>query len=118
MKQHIKHLLIAGLIAAVVLLAAWKTFAFYGAKAHDDRILAQEQLKEDLDKAKIQATATKADNQALQGQLNALQASNAALARDLASLRLTLANQRQADAAMPPDALSLRCKGPPVRAKS
>ena len=108
MSTHIKHLAIAGLFAAVILLGTWKYFAYAGNLAHDQKVLAEATLKEDLDKAKVQADATKADNDALQGQLNALAASNAALQRDLASLRAQLANQRQADNAMAPDALSLR----------
>lgn len=111
MSLHLKHLLIAALIAAVVLVSAWKYFAFAGNVAHDQRVLAEEKLKNDLDTAKIQAQATATDKAALQAQLNALQASNAALQRDLATLRAQLANQRQQDAAMPPDALSLRWSG-------
>jgi hypothetical protein len=103
-----KHLIITVLISAVLLLSAWKYFAFAGNISHDQKVLAEAQLKEDLDKAKVQAAATKSDNEALQGQLNALQASTAALQRELATLRSQLANQRQADAAMAPDALSLR----------
>jgi DNA repair exonuclease SbcCD ATPase subunit len=108
LSAHIKHLVIAALVAVVVLVGAWKWFAYAGNLAHDRKVLAEATLKEDLDKAKVQAAATKADNTALQGQLNALAASNAALQRDLASLRSQLANQRQADNAMAPDALSLR----------
>src|SRR5690348_15998136 len=102
MSAHIKHLVIAGLVAAVVLLVAYKSLAYWGNVKHDDVVLAQQTLKEDLDKAKVQAAATRADNEALQGQLNALQASTAALQRELATLRAQLANQRQANDAMPP----------------
>lgn len=108
MSPHIKHLLIAALVAVVVLGVTWKVLAHFDGKAHDARVLAEQTLKEDLDKAKVQAAATASDKQALQGQLSALTASNDALRRDLASLRAQLANQRQQNDAMAPDALSAR----------
>lgn len=108
MNAHIKHLIIAALIAAVLLLSAWKYFAYAGNLAHDQKVLAEQKLKEDLDKAKVQAAATKTANDALQGQLNALAASNAALQRDLAALRSQLSNQRTQNDAMQPSELSVR----------
>lgn len=108
MSAHVKHLLIAALIAAVVLGVTWKLIASSDQQAHDKKILAEEQLKKDLDTAKIQAQATATDKAALQAQLNALSASNAALQRDLATLRLQLANQRQVNDSLAPDALSTR----------
>lgn len=106
MTPHIKHLLIAALVAVVVLGSVWKVLAHMDGKAHDEVTLAQQTLKEDLEKAKLQAFATASDKQALQGQLNALAASNDALRRDLATLRSQLANQRQANDAMAPSDLS------------
>lgn len=108
MTSHVKHLLIAALIAAVVLLAAWKYFAFAGNVAHDQKVLAEEKLKNDLDTAKVQAAATATDKASLQTQLNALQASNTAMRQELASLRTQLANQRQVNDSLAPDALSTR----------
>jgi chromosome segregation ATPase len=106
MTSHIKHLIIAGLVAVVVCAVAWKAFAFYGNKAHDDRVLAEQTVKEDLEKAKVQAAATASDKQALQGQLTALAASNDALRRDMAALRSELANQRSKNDSMAPSDLS------------
>ena len=108
MSPHIKHLAIAALVAVVVLLCVWKVIAYAGNTAHDARVLAEAQLKEDLEKAKVQAQATAQDKQALQGQLNALAASNDALRRDLASLRAQLADQRARNDSLAPDALSER----------
>lgn len=108
MSPHIKHLIIAALVAAVILVTTWKVIAYQGNIAHDQKVLAEEKLKNDLDTAKIQAQATATDKAALQSQLNALSASNAALQRDLATLRAQLANQRQVNDSLAPDALSTR----------
>lgn len=108
MTAHVKHLIIAGLVALVVLLVTWKVLAHMGNIAHDQNILAQQQVVEDLEKAKLQATATKADNTLLQQKMDGLTASNSALQRDVAGLRTQLAAQRDHDATLPPSELAAR----------
>lgn len=106
--SHKKHLIIAAMVVVVVPVLAWKVIAYEGGIAHDQRILAEEKLKNDLAIAKTQAQATAADTALLQQQVASLQASNNALRTTLAKLDADLANRRQQDAALPPDALAAR----------
>lgn len=108
MTAHVKHLIIAGLVAVVVLLVTWKVLAHMGNIAHDQSVLAQQRVVEDLEKARLQASATKADNTLLQQKMDSLTASNTALQRDVAGLRTQLAAQRNRDAALPPTELAAR----------
>lgn len=108
MTAHVKHLIIAGLVAAVVLLVTWKVLAHMGNIAHDQNVLAQQQVKEDLEKARLQANATKADNTLLQQKMDSLTASNEGLKRDVTGLRTQLAAQRDHDATLPPSELADR----------
>lgn len=108
MTAHVKHLIIAALIAVVVLVGAWKILAYEGNIAHDQKTIAEEKLKNDLAIAKTQAQTTATSTIALQQQIAGLTASNNALQRDLASLRATLDQQRGKDAQMPPTELATR----------
>ena len=108
MNRHVKHLIIAVLVAAVVLLGTWKVLAYMGNISHDQNVLAQQKLKTDLETAKIQAQATKADTILLQQKIDGLTASNLALQRDVAGLRKALADQRTTDAQLDPRGLATR----------
>lgn len=108
---HVKHLLIAGIAAAVLLLSTWKLIAHFDQVDHDQVVLAQQQLKQDQQQAKAQAGTTATDTAALQKQVAALQQSNNALQASLSDLEAQLASQRQKDATASPEALSARWRG-------
>ncbi len=108
MTPHIKHILLGLLTAVVLLLITWKVIAWQGNIAHDQRVLAEEKLKNDLAIAKTQAQTTQTDTTALQNQVNRLTASNSALVASVAFLKSELADQRAKDAAASPTDLSVR----------
>jgi hypothetical protein len=108
LSTHIKHVLLGLLAAAVLVVFLWKLLAYQEGQAHDQKILAEEKLKNDLALAKVQATATQTDTSALQQQISQLQQSNNALAVSMSVLRASLASQRATDAAASPTALSVR----------
>lgn len=108
---HVKHLLISGIAAAVLLLSTWKLVSHFDQVEHDQVVLAQQQLKADQLQAKAQAGTTATDTTALQKQVAALQQSNNALQASLSALEAQLASQRQKDATASPDALSARWQG-------
>lgn len=103
-----KQLAIVIVVAMVVLLIIHKIVAHFDGVAHDRLVLAQQQVKEDLDKAKLQASQSNVDAAALQSQINTLYASNQALRDSIAQLRSQLTAQRQKDASMPPSDLANR----------
>lgn len=103
-----KHLVIVVVIAVAVLFIVFKVVSHFDGVAHDKRVLAEEQVKEDLQKAQLQAAQSKTDTAALQTQLNTLAASNQALQAGIAQLRSQLASQRQKDSVMPPSDLADR----------
>jgi len=105
---HVKHLVIAALVAAVVLVGVWKILAYEGNIAHDQKTIAEEKLKNDLAIAKTQAQNTAASTAAFQQQIAGLTASNNALSHDVAALRASLDQQRGKDAQMPPSELATR----------
>lgn len=108
---HLKHIILAVLIAAVVLLVAWKVIAYEGGIAHDQRVLAEERLKNDLAVAKVQADASKAAQSDLDQKLAASNAAVARLSTEVAQLRNDLATRRQQDAALAPPELAARWQG-------
>lgn len=74
MSSHIKHLLIAALIAAVVLGVTWKLIASSDQQAHDRNVIAQEQLKHDQSAEKaalVQAQTDRAASDAIISQKDA-----------------------------------------------
>lgn len=105
---HIKHILIGLLIAGTLLLLVYKIVAWQEGKASQQKVLAEEQLKNDLAIAKVQAATTATDTAALQQQIQSLSTSNQQLAVSLASLKANLSQQQQKDATATPSDLSLR----------
>lgn len=108
---HVKHLIIAGAIAIVIIVVTWKVIAYAGGIAHDQRVLAEEKLANDLAVAKVQAVASAAASADLQQKLDAQTAATARLQADILKLRSDLAVQRDRDAQLPPDALAVRWQG-------
>lgn len=111
LSPHLKHLILAGLGAVVLVVCLWKVAAWQEGQAHDQKVLAEDKLKNDLQIAKTQAQATQTDSVALQNQVSALAASNSALKASLSDLRSQMAVQRQKDAALAPEPLAGRWQG-------
>jgi hypothetical protein len=105
---HIKHVLLGLLIAGVLILGLYKIVSWQEGKASQQKVLAEEQLKNDLAIAKVQAANTATDTTALQQQIQQLSQSNQQLAISLASLKANLSQQQQKDATATPSDLSLR----------
>jgi Tfp pilus assembly protein PilO len=93
MTTHIKHVLIVVLAGVSVLLLAWKLAAYQEGQNHDQKILAEERLKNDLAVAQVQAQASAANNADLQQKLSASAASTNALRVEVAQLRQALTAQ-------------------------
>lgn len=99
---HIKHVILALIIAASILLLTWKIAAHNEAVDHDQVVLDKAKVDADVEKAKLQANQTAQANADLKNQMAALVASNNKLRADVATLQTTLANQKkQNDSATP-----------------
>lgn len=108
LSTHLKHILIGILIAFTLVFCLYKYVSWQEGKASQQKVLAEEQLKNDLAIAKVQAATTATDTAALQQQIQSLSQSNQQLAVSLASLKANLSQQQQKDATASPSDLSLR----------
>lgn len=102
---HIKHVVLALIIAATLLFGVWKVSAHLEGVNHDQVVLDKAKIDADLEKAKIQASQTNVDSIALQTQLSILTASNADLKANVLNLRAQLDMQRKKDDTLQPDDL-------------
>lgn len=107
MQDH-KHLIMVLIVCLAILVIVFKVVSHLDGIAHDRRVIAEQQVKADLEKAKLQADQSKADTLKLNGQLDELAASNKELQTQIAQMRSQLAAQKSKDAAMPPDELAAR----------
>jgi septal ring factor EnvC (AmiA/AmiB activator) len=103
-----KHLVIV-IISAIALYAmVAKIQSHFDGVAHDQRIIQEQQVKADLEKARADAEQTHRDRDDLTRQLSTLAQSNADLKTSLIALRSQLQAQQAKDATLPPDALAER----------
>lgn len=112
---HTKHVIIACVIAVVVLLSVFKIQAHFDGVAHDNRVLADQQLKVSQEKNKTDAAASveiakaqvkrDSDNEAEKRRVDF---ENAKLRADIDSLKKTLQDQQGKDRALPPVELANR----------
>lgn len=97
MTAHVKHIILAAILAISGLLVTWKVLAHYDRVDKDEADIAKAQVAADIEKAQLQASQTKTDTTDLQNKINSLVASNASLKASLANLRSKLDSQRKQD---------------------
>jgi len=108
LSPHVKHLIIAALVAVVVLGVTWKVIASQDQRDHDKVVLAQHQLELDAKTQKAAENQAQTDKLAYDSVKAQMASQNAQLLGQIASLRASLQAQQDRDRALPPSELAER----------